>query len=169
MSEKRVVRRREKEAKIKKHVSLRPSTVAQFERFAERHQVSFSAAVELLTIQNSDEMTASDALPILLEQVNQRIDQNMNRLAKLVASSSIESGMSWELMRVILKLTINDLSLISPRQFTKLVEGTEGDGEIVVLQRQIEAAARQRAVKRLKGSLTEIEAILGTNEVHYEG
>lgn len=53
MKEKRkIVRRQEREGMIKKHVSLRPSTVAQLEQFAEKHQLSFSDAIDRLAIQS---------------------------------------------------------------------------------------------------------------------
>lgn len=157
-------RRRDTTAKIKKHVSLTPETVEKIGRFADEQGVSFSAAIESLSLIGLGDDVATAVLPVITSSLYRAVNSSFNRIAKLAAMGAIEAGQTRELTDAMLLQLLANQHARYGDEFEEKARIPKGH-PARKLRDKLTGIGRYRAVKRLKSPLAEIDEILHAEEV----
>jgi hypothetical protein len=167
-------RRRDSEAKVKKHVSLTQAGAEQIQAWADAQGISFSAAIEGLALIGIDDELTNGLLQLIQASINRTFALNINRFAKLISFAGIEASAAKYAARGTYFLQL--LDRVEGIQDPSLIRGritvdpeTPVGGEIAHLITERDKKQRWDAVKDLKKPLAELAEIAAMWEEDADG
>lgn len=135
--------------KHKKTVTLTDNGREQIQAYADKHQMTFSAALEVLALIGMEADLTAILLPLVQETVNQALQRNFNRLAKLSLLGAAEAAMAHDLTTMLLLQFIRLEAYAHPDDFEeRMLVSYEAEDSLDVRIRQMYAEARDIARSR---------------------
>ena len=153
----------------RKHVTLTVPAIETIQAYADRHKLSFSAAMETLALIGLGNSTA-DAFPRLVATVLERLfNKQFNRFAKLVSYAAIAAEEANYKSDILLLQTIWREARLDPDNFIANMQVSDDphllpDASARHIRDEISVDARDHAVARLRRPLSELIAILSEEE-----
>lgn len=157
--------------RLKKHVSLSETTIEAVQEFANSEGVSFSRAIEILSLSSlSGKEQAMGLAAYLGDAVRREANQHYNRFAKLIVHAGLEAGTAKEMSRAAYSMGMFDRFMVARRAglkegdylgFMKKFLLSENDDNVLkkVADKRAEKA-RYQAVKQLKKPIAEMHEIM---------
>lgn len=147
--------------RAKKHVSLSETTIDAVQEFAHSEGVSFSRAIEILSLSSlSGKEQAMGLAAYLGDAVRREANQHYNRFAKLIVHAGLEAGTAKEAAQQLYFLELVKLSNGGGLEGSIGVNPDSPEGkQVIELYSKYNERSRWRSVQSLKKPLAEIHEI----------
>lgn len=156
-----------------KHVSLSAKAIEDIGRFAKKHGMTFSDAIEKLAKASLPGEEGGGVLALIETAVRYEMGKQFNRFAKLHAFTAMEAGTAKEITSAVMMWTLHErykdyTDQLRPGQSVSLSDfekfaGLSGDSEKAILgaaHKKRSSMYRVRAVKALRSPMEEFEELL---------
>lgn len=148
----------------KKMVSLTHEGRKQIQKFADAHDMSFSAAIETMALIGMKADLTDLLIPLLKEITDKALQRNFNRMAKLGMIAAFESALVHDLIRMILLQLIRQEAIRFPNDFEdRMVVSYDSDvaldDRIRALYREMRELASRRAQRIMRTPVTELSKV----------
>ncbi len=152
--------------RAKKHVSLSETTIDAVQEFANSEGVSFSRAIEILSLSSlSGKEQAMGLAAYLGDAVRREANQHYNRFAKLIVHAGLESGAAKEAAQTVLFMQLSGMAEANDSGYdladiVGVDPSTEEGKQVVDLHKSYKQKFRWRSVKTLKKPVAEMHEIM---------
>jgi len=148
----------------KKMVSLTHEGRKQIQKFADAHDMSFSAAIETMALIGMKADLTDLLIPLLKEITDKALQRNFNRMAKLGMIAAFEASLAHYLNRVILLQLIRQEAIRFPNDFEDRMvvsydSGVALDDRIRALYEEMRESANRRAQRIMRTPVAELSKI----------
>lgn len=148
----------------KKMVSLTHEGRKQIQKFADAHDMSFSAAIETMALIGMKADLTDLLIPLLKEITDKALQRNFNRMAKLGMIAAFESSLAHDLIRMILLQLIRQEAVRFPADFEDRMAVSYGseeepDNRIRALYEEMRELASRRAQRIMRTPVEELSRI----------
>ena len=148
----------------KKMVSLTHEGRKQIQKFADAHDMSFSAAIETMALIGMKADLTGLLIPLLKEITDKALQRNFNRMAKLGMIAAFEASLAHDLIRMILLQLIRQEAIRFPNDFEDRMvvsydSGVALDDRIRALYGEMREYASRRSQRIMRTPVTELSKI----------
>ena len=148
----------------KKMVSLTREGREQIQKFADAHDMSFSAAIETMALIGMKADLTDLLIPLLKEITDKALQRNFNRMAKLGMVAAFESALAHDLIRMILLQLIRQEAIRFPDDFEdRMIVSYDADvaldDRIRALYQDMRESASHRAQRIMRTPVAELSRI----------
>lgn len=148
----------------KKMVSLTHEGRKQIQKFANAHDMSFSAAIETMALIGMKADLTDLLIPLLKEITDKALQRNFNRMAKLGMIAAFESALAHDLIRMILLQLIRQEAVHIPNNFEDRMVVSydpedELDSRIRALYEEMRELASRRAQRIMRTPVAELSKV----------
>ena len=147
----------------KKMITLTHEGREQLQKFADAHDMSFSAAIETLALVGMEADLTVVLVPLLQEAVQSGLKRHFNRLAKLSVTAAVEAAMAHDLTAMLLLQTVREEAMRYPEDFEDRIPVSfapeDGlDFRIREMYNRMRRVARKRQKRLLRQPIAELLA-----------
>lgn len=148
----------------KKMVSLTHEGRQQIQKFADAHDMSFSATIETMALIGMKADLTDLLIPLLKEITDKALQRNFNRMAKLGLVAAFEASLAHYLNRVILLQLVRQEAIRFPDDFEDRMVVSYGsddelDNRIRALYGEMRESASRRAQRIMRTPVEELSKI----------